>query len=131
MDTETTLVHLARLAVEGRANDVQALVRRALLPIVRNRSDLADQAKSILSAIEQKGLTRANLNQPIPVDSDSRLELLRREAFIEFDTQPVWTPNVLEEINATVEERNRSGELLEVGLSPTRLRNASKPESTL
>src|SRR5262245_5776923 len=83
-------VHLARLALTGRAQDVQLLVHKAAK---RYRSELPDLAES-LSALLHEAPTRASplrrmADAPLPVDTDSRLQLLRVENNFAFDHELV------------------------------------------
>ncbi len=120
-DIESDFVHLARLVASGKSDDANRLVKRTLRSVINKRPDLADQAKSALTLANSNNITRSKQsNQPIPVDVDSRLELLRRDLAPEFEAEPVWPPNVLTELQATVEEREKLSQLEAAGLSPTR-----------
>ena len=71
-------VHLARLALTGRPQDVQLLVHRAAK---RYRPDLPEMADN-LAALLREAPTRASplrrqSEVPLPVDADSRLHLLQ------------------------------------------------------
>jgi SpoVK/Ycf46/Vps4 family AAA+-type ATPase len=118
-DLDIELVHIARLAAQGRTPDVLAVARRAMRQLVRQRPDLAQKASEVLLALGSGEVVRAGTT-PIPVDSDSRLELLRREDVNELPVEPVWADQVSFELNAVVEERLREGELDGAGLTPTR-----------
>ena len=56
----------------------------------------------------------------IPVDSDSRLELLRREGVPTVPIEPTWPTGVREALDAVLRERLRESALTDAGLSPTR-----------
>lgn len=118
-DLDVELVHLARLAAQGRTPDVLAVARRAMRQLVRQRPDLAQKASEVLLALGSGTMVRAEPT-PIPVDSDSRLELLRREDVSELPVEPVWSEQVSAELSAVVEERLRETELDGAGLTPTR-----------
>jgi hypothetical protein len=49
IDTEAQFVHLARLALAGRANDVELLSRKTLTRLSNSRPDLANEIKNVLS----------------------------------------------------------------------------------
>jgi len=122
-DLEEEFVHLARFALNGQRDDAAALIRRALRELGRRRPDLAKQAKELLSTASGTrghGVLRAGLPDPLPVDIDSHLELLRREDRIEIASEPVWQPEVERELTAVIEERRRAVELRAGGLTPTR-----------
>jgi SpoVK/Ycf46/Vps4 family AAA+-type ATPase len=114
-------VHLARLALTGRPQDVQLLVHRAAK---RYRPDMPDMADS-LAALLRESPTRASplrrqSEVPLPVDSDSRLNLLRVEADIALDHDLVLAPEVEAGLMQVVVERREPGALLNAGLHPTR-----------
>lgn len=119
LDTAQIFVQLARLVGSDRRADAVALARRTLPGILQGRPDLK---QGILDA--QKALvgnaTRAVSPSPVPVDTDSRLELLRREEVPEIQPEPVWPPTVEQSLLEVLAERHRETELLAAGLTPTR-----------
>ena len=120
-DIESEFVHLARLALEESRSDVTALIRRAIRPIIRHRPDLADLAKRVLALAAQDGLARAQKeSHPLPVDLDSRLELLRREPIPEMGVEPTWPAAVAQELTAVLDERRIETELRDAGVGPSR-----------
>lgn len=122
-DLESDFVHLARFALAGRREDAAALVRRALRDLGRRRPDLAKQAKELLeiaNGTRGGGVLRSGMPDPVPVDNDSRLELLRRDDAVKIAPEPVWAPEVEHELHSVVEERRRAAELLSGGMTPTR-----------
>jgi len=121
-DIEEDFVHLLRLALAGRHEDVAALGRRALSGLVKRRPDLARQVQEAL-ALSAPTASPARLNQAraIPVDTDSRLQLLRIEEHIDnIIPSPVWPPPVKLVLNSVIAERQRLAELRLLGLPPTR-----------
>jgi SpoVK/Ycf46/Vps4 family AAA+-type ATPase len=119
-DIEADFVHMARLALGGKQEDVAALARRALRGIAERRPDLADAAGAVLSLATSNSATRSAHADPLPVDSDTRFELLRREHDVALDIEPVWASSVAAELNAVIDERRRESELSAAGLAPTR-----------
>lgn len=113
--------HLARLALEGQKQDIVALVRRSLRHISKDHSNLADSLKMLVTQYDNSTrVVRNNTKiQPLPVDIDSKLELLRREV-IAFENDPIWPESVAKELNAVIEERRFEEELIKRGLEPTR-----------
>lgn len=114
-------VHLARLALTGRPQDVQLLVHRASK---RYRPDLPDMADS-LAALLRESPTRASplrrqSEVPLPVDIDSRLHLLRVENHINFDHDIILAPDIEANLRQVVVERNEPEALTKAGLHPTR-----------
>jgi SpoVK/Ycf46/Vps4 family AAA+-type ATPase len=122
IDVDKDFLHLARLSLEGKNSDVAALVRRSIHYIIKKRPDLAEHGKQLLKKTVGSALERSAtaLTEPIPVDIDSRLELVKRESSVFLDFEPIWSPNVGQVLDVVIEERNREAELLDVGLAPTR-----------
>ena len=121
-DMEAKFVHLARLALAGRANDVELLSRRTLARLSDKRPDLADEIKKVLSesATASEIARGRGAAVPLPVDLDSRLELLKREATPRVVPEPIWAPPVRFELESVLHERERADELSIAGLSPSR-----------
>lgn len=121
-DFEREFVHLARLAVSGRPQDMFTLIRKNLrLMTAGDRPELIEPAKQVLALLSAPGaVVRGLPSQALPVDSDSRLELLRRENAPDLATVPVWAPSISKPLHELVEERQRVSELRKAGLGPSR-----------
>jgi SpoVK/Ycf46/Vps4 family AAA+-type ATPase len=114
-------VDLARLALTGRPQDVQLLVHRTAK---RYRPDFPEMADS-LAALLRESPTRASplrkqSEVPLPVDIDSRLQLLRVENNITFDHEMIVAPEIEASLKQIAIERRDPDALLKVGLHPTR-----------
>lgn len=113
-------VHLVRLALEGQPQDVMMLAKKSLKYFNKSRPDLTNSLKSLLAEYQQDGnAVRKDSHQPLPVDIDSKLELLRRD-FVVFDRDPIWPGDVMGELKAVIDERQHEDELITNGLTPTR-----------
>jgi SpoVK/Ycf46/Vps4 family AAA+-type ATPase len=121
-DIELEFVRLATAVLEGRSQDIPALVRRVLRPIARKRPDLNQQVNGAVEALNRYGVVRGTAiqPQPIPVDSDSRLELLKRERPLDFEQEPVWQEKIIQQLSEVVQERQSILELIDAGILPTR-----------
>jgi SpoVK/Ycf46/Vps4 family AAA+-type ATPase len=120
VDIDADFVHLAKFALEGRQDDVLALAKRTLRQLVARRPDLAHSARELLAvAHEHSSPARAVGLAPLPVDSDSRLELLRRENPVSLPVEPSWPEGVSADLNAVLLERARLQTLADAGLRPT------------
>lgn len=117
-DFDKDTVHLVRLALEGKMDDVAAISRRMLRAVAARRPDLAPAVKSVME-VAAACPTRA-VQQPLPVDLDSRLELLRREQVPQLATEPTWPASVRDELAAVVHEREQEDKLVDAGIAPTR-----------
>lgn len=122
MDMAKEIVHITRLMAGGKYDDAATVAKRAVRRIVKERPDLASEANEILNSITNAAMIRSAQagEQPLPVDLDSRLELLRRELNPFVDSSFLWPEPINSELIATIEERNKNEELLRVGLSPTK-----------
>jgi len=114
-------VQLARLALIGRTQDVQLLIHRT---INRYRTALPAMTDS-LTALLRESPTRASplrrhSDIPMPVDSDSRLQLIRVENEFSFDHDMIVTPGIEQSLQQALLERRNPQALLEAGLHPTR-----------
>jgi len=118
-DFEKDIVHLVRLGLEGKVGDFAALARRLLRSVADRRPDLSEAAQAVLRSAAV-GPVRALDQQPLPVDLDSRLELLRREPAPELLIEPIWPLTVRKELEGVLRERERLEHLADAGLAPTR-----------
>jgi SpoVK/Ycf46/Vps4 family AAA+-type ATPase len=121
-DVDTDFVHLARLSLEGRYDDVAALVRRAMHAVLKRRPDLEPMVGPVLALANGRAVRSGSAAAAamLPVDSDSRLELIRSEDVPAFHVEPVWPPDVQGQLQAVLDERQREAALIDAGLAPTR-----------
>ena len=117
-DFDVDTIHLVRLALDGKVDDVVALSRRMLRALAVRRPDLAPAVKSVMETLSADPTRRSQ--QAIPVDLDSRLELLRREQPPLLATEPTWPTSVREQLAAVVREREMEDKLADAGIGPTR-----------
>src|SRR5438876_11206249 len=110
-DTAQDYMHLARLALSGDQHDVAAAIRRGLHRIVKERPDLAPLAREILQGTKTISVLR-EAQSALPIDMESKLELLRREEITRVEPQPLWPGGVLLELSDVIEERRRETELI-------------------
>lgn len=117
-DTEKELVQCIGIAIRGDSEELRMFSRRVLGRIQRTRADLRREAETLLGEL-MSTVTRST-NLPLPVDSDSRLALLRRDASPAVEAPVVWPQAVEIALSRVVAEREASARLLEAGISPTR-----------
>jgi SpoVK/Ycf46/Vps4 family AAA+-type ATPase len=118
-DLALAFVQLANLALRERRQEALALIRRTLHSLQKGRPDLAPAILELLPLMKADP-TRTLHPQPLPVDIDSRIELLRREVVAEVLPEPVWTDSIRSILESVISERERADELALVGLVPTR-----------
>ena len=120
-EKEKDLVQLARLALVGRPQDIQTYVTRMSRKYQKLAPQLGDQLKELIKqAPTRQSPLRSEGVATIPVDRDSRLQLLRHEPGAILEHEPIWSPAVAEHLDEIVSEHLRSNELLAKGLAPTR-----------
>lgn len=117
------LVQIARLALAGRPQDVQTYIRRLAR---RYQGELPEIAAQLMALLQQAPTRQSPLRReaqaaaPVPVDLESRLQLLRIEETPTLDTEPIWEESVRRALDQIISERQRDEELFKNGLSPTR-----------
>lgn len=115
------LVQLSRLALTGRAQDIQTYVLRMSRKYRKSAPELAGQLQDLIKHVPTRQSPLRNQSvAAIPVDRDSRLQLLRLEPPGELEHEPIWSPKIARMLEQIVAEHQRTAELLDAGLSPTR-----------
>jgi SpoVK/Ycf46/Vps4 family AAA+-type ATPase len=119
-DIYSDLINLARIALSGRQQDVQLLIHKLSKRYQKQNLDIANA----LIALLQESPTRASplrkqVDTPLPVDVDSRLQLLRVEN-PELEHEPILSKNIEIALAQIVSERKDTKSLLEAGLHPTK-----------
>jgi SpoVK/Ycf46/Vps4 family AAA+-type ATPase len=115
------IVQIARLALTGRPQDVQMYIRR----LAKRYHDAFPAVAAELNKLLQESPTRQSpLRQqaeaPVPVDMESRLQLLRVETSPTLDVEPIWDTAVQRGLAQLIFERQHDQELIKQGLAPTR-----------
>jgi len=122
-DISDNVVHLLRLLAEGTPRDTHEMARRIVRQVARDRPDLAAEAEGALARMKASpGFARragTPTALPIPIDEDSRLELLRSDEPQAPDVVPRWPAAVEDQLERVMRERAVSHRLLAEGLSPT------------
>lgn len=120
-DSMTDLVHLARLAMAGRPQDIQLFIRRVAKRYRETRPALAEQLAALIREMPtRESPLRRDVATAVPVDLDSRLHLIRLEHVAGLDVEPIWSESVRGSLEQIVQERQREDELARASLTPTR-----------
>lgn len=118
---EDNFVHLARLALTGKRQDVLLLLRRASSAFRGKMPEMADELNRLLrEATTSETPLRGDTVAIPPVDLDSRLSLATVELLPELAHEPIWPAAVAGSLQLIVDERRREPELSVAGLQPTR-----------
>ncbi len=117
-------VQLARLALVGRPRDVQLFVHRSAKKYRPTHPELADKLQELArnAPSESSPLRRQEpaAVSAVPVDLDSRLQLLRVEHTPDLAVEPIYESAVRQKLEQLVSERQNVDRLLGEGLTPTR-----------
>lgn len=115
------LVQIARLALVGRHQDVQAYIRRLAKRYKGEFPQVSDQLNGLLQeAPTRQSPLRREAAAPVPVDLESRLQLLRIEENPSFEVEPIWSESVRRSLEQVLSERRHGDALTKKGLNPTR-----------
>lgn len=114
------LVHLARVALAGRPQDVEALLQRLVRRYRRTDPRLAGSLRDLLIAGPMAGSPLRSAASPAPVDADSRLSLLRPDLSGSPSVRPILRPATKELLDQLRDERLNAEKLEEAGLPPSR-----------
>lgn len=120
-DIDRDLVQLARLALAGRPQDVQTYVTRMSRKYQKENPELGEALGELLKlAPTRQTPLRGGGVATIPVDRDTRLELLRHELNPELEHEPIWADAVRDQLHQIVSEHQRCDALRRRGLAPTK-----------
>lgn len=118
---EKDIINLARIALSGRTQDVMALLHRIAKA---NREKLPELAAALTELVREAPTRASPLRRQteavLPVDADTRFQLLRIEEHPALENEPVYEPQVREWLDRIVNERKRLGALIDAGLEPSR-----------
>ncbi|MBU0994867.1 MAG: ATP-binding protein [Proteobacteria bacterium] len=115
------IVHLARLALSGRQQDIKLFIQRFSKKIKVNHPEISDQLDSLLKENpSQKSPVRNREMVSMPVDRDSRLNLMKFEYPIQLDIEPIWSKDINQSFKQIINERNQEDALAAAGLSLTK-----------
>lgn len=119
MNKNDAIIQLSKLALAGRRQDVQMYIRR--MTRSKEFADLRDQLSEIMHTMPSHGApVRSAKFNSVPVDMDSRVQLLRHEPPFGMDIEPVWAVGVATGLNRIISERSKIKELGKAGLQPTK-----------
>jgi len=121
LNIEADFFHLARLALTGRGQDVQLLLHRVIKRYRATHPGLTDELVQLLrEAPTRESPLRRQSELPLPVDSDTRLKLLRVEENPAIDHPPIFAGKLGEKLAQLVAERQNPTALIEAGLHPSK-----------
>jgi AAA+ superfamily predicted ATPase len=117
---ESDFIKLAKIALSGRSQDVQLLIHKASK---KYKGELPDFATELITLLQETPTRSSPLRKqsdvPLPVDLDSRLQLLRLEETT-MDHEIVLSETISNNINQVLQERRNVKALNNLGLQPTK-----------
>jgi SpoVK/Ycf46/Vps4 family AAA+-type ATPase len=120
-ETREEIVHLSRLALAGRPQDVQLYIRRLAKRYRELAPELSTRLTTLLEELPSRvSPLRSKAMAAVPVDLDSRLQLVRYEAAPYLDVEPIYPEATREALGQVVAERRNRERLDSAGLAPTR-----------
>lgn len=119
-DLSQDFIQLARTALSGRTQDVHLLIHRASK---RYRDTIPHMSESLLSLLKESPSRASPLRKqndvPLPVDLDSRLQLLRVE-IAGVENEPIFSDKNKDYLQQVLMERKNADTLYKLGLHPTK-----------
>ncbi len=115
------LVQIARLGLAGRPQDVQGYLRKILRGLRTGAPEVAAQISELLAnAPTPASALREAGGAFVPVDSDSRLPLLKHDLPDAFTATPILDAGLRSKLDQVLQERRDVESLAQEGLAPTR-----------
>lgn len=112
---------LARLALGDRPQDVHLFLNKLARRYRDNNPELAEKIAALIkNAPNRSSALRKTPDIPVPVDTDSRLHLIRVESPDPTIDEPILTEILSEKIRYIIRERVEHKRLRKAGLEPTR-----------
>ena len=112
-------VRLAQYAIAGRTAESAMLSRRVLRSIAKSHPELGEDIRRVVSESAVEASPMRSLTA-LPVDNDSRMELVTKDPQPELGVVPIWPEAVEGELRSILRERREITKLLAEGLLPTR-----------
>jgi SpoVK/Ycf46/Vps4 family AAA+-type ATPase len=121
MSLESDIFHLAQIALSGKEHDVRVFVRKLSRKYGKSSTDLSSNLQGLLKkhAIRESAIRRVEPTE-LPVDSDSRLPLIRVVSSPELEIEPVYEDNTWAVLRQIVREHEHADRLERAGVEPTR-----------
>lgn len=116
----SNFIQLARTALTGRQQDVQLVIHRASKKLKQDYPELTESLVALLQESPTRTTPlRRHSETPLPVDLDSRLQLLKVESSV-LDNELIVSENIKNDLSQLLSERKNSKALMKHGLHPTK-----------
>lgn len=121
LDLNEVLVHLSRLGLQGKSDDIKMYLRRITRKLRIQEPELAGQLQKLTRSVSQRdSVLRDASVMEVPVDLDSRLELIQCEHPVLLEHEPIWPEGIRSNFEQFVAQRKKREELASHGLAPSR-----------
>ena len=115
------MFHLARVALGGQPRDIALLVRKYARAYRTVSPEFSGRLLDLLRKTPIRGNPVRSIEaSAVPVDTDSRVPLLRIVDVPTLEVEPFYDDPTWTALRRIVRERQQSGRLAEVGVDPTR-----------
>jgi len=112
-------IHLARIALSDRPQDVHTFLHR-----IAKKTEDREMSTALVKLLRKRPTRSSALRRSstvaLPVDTDSRFQLLRQEEQPTLPHEPIYAIAVRDVLQRLVDERTKLSALTEAGLEPTR-----------
>jgi SpoVK/Ycf46/Vps4 family AAA+-type ATPase len=117
---ENDFVHLLKAGLSGDQRDLTLASTRSLSEIMKRRPDLKTEIAKLTTLRGSMSRRLAAESSPVPVDADSRLQLLRRDENPHLHFNPTWPKSIGDELSMILREVDETSRLRLAGFEPTR-----------
>lgn len=119
---EEDFIHLARLSINGRAQDLPLFLQKTARKYRVSMPDITEKLTALLKEDPSRSSPlRREQALPLPVDADSRLQLVRlEEPLLSESPNPIFPKSLDIQVRQLIEERTHIDRLIDAGLTPTR-----------
>ncbi|OFZ54740.1 MAG: hypothetical protein A2428_00950 [Bdellovibrionales bacterium RIFOXYC1_FULL_54_43] len=115
------IVQLARLSLTGSRKDLEFYIRRLIRKIQKWDTAAAAELAEIVNHLPKRSsVVRSNEIDSMPVDKDTRLNLLKVDPNPFIENEPILLDRITSELDDIVAERARLEELLLAGAEATK-----------
>jgi SpoVK/Ycf46/Vps4 family AAA+-type ATPase len=115
------IVHLTKIALSGRGQDIFIFVRKLARKYRSDDTALSEELMGLLRQTPVRGDPVRKVEvATLPVDSDTRLPLIRVTEFPVLEIEPIYDKNTRNELEQLIQEQAEANRLRSAGIDPTR-----------
>lgn len=120
MNSNETFLTLAELVLTSDNENAAKFARQNLMKIAKRYPDFQDRALDVIKKSKTAKVTKSLRfsKTPLPVDQDSRLELIKTSVYSGVSAETRWPDQVQIPLDEVLEERKFEQKLISAGLEP-------------